>query len=231
GEVAGDRPASVTAARCRALIALERFDEAGQAAAQLEELAPASEETYACMGHLLWFQGRRAEAVEWVTRAIDANPNRVENVRLYLDPEFPRPEKDPIRTLDRLMKKYPQSWALESLAASLFMAKKDWDAGVVLAIDAAAHGAADELLVELTGRMGHRGLHKEVARLAERAGGWSKFLESDALLRSNLAASLQQVGQAEAARSLWSSVYADGSVHPQIRRRAAEALEQCEIHC
>lgn len=214
----------VLAARCRALIAGERYEEAGEAVARLQQLAPESEATFSCLGQLFWFRGEKIQSAEWVTRAIRANPNRVENLHLFLNPEFPRREKSPFLCLRKLMKDHPQSWAVKSLMASLSMTQGNWKDGVALAIEAASLGAADEMLIELTGRMGRQGLHEDVTRLADAAGGWRRFLKANPLLRSNLAASQKQTGRPEAARTLWRSVLEDDSAHPDIRLRAREAL-------
>ncbi len=212
------------AAGCRALVALERYDDAAAALAHLQAAAPEDEETFSCLGHLLWFRGEREGAVEWVHRAIEANPNRVENLHLFLHPEFPRPRRDALACLRDLLRKHPQSWAVKSVTAALLMAKGEWSEGIALATQAAELGASEDVLVELTGRLGREGLHRDVVGLIDAAGGWRRFRGGNALLRSNLASSLHQVGDTETARELWGSVAGDESAHPEVRLRAREAL-------
>lgn len=214
------------AARTRALIALERFSEAAAALAQLQALDPEGEATLACRGQLLWFTDRRAEAAEIIRRAIAANPNRMENLNLFLDADFPRVGSDRLDDLKSLAKTFPQSWAVAGITATLAMAQGDWNKGAALAVEAASLGASDELLIELTGRMGRQGLHQEVGKLVAWAGGWGRFRESHPMLRCNLAASLLRNGEEEAARTLYGSVVDDGDAHPEIRMRARRALDQ-----
>ncbi len=217
--------AAVLAARCRALIALERYEEAEKDLTALQSLAPEGEETLSCFGHLLWFRGDRQAAGEWIRRAIESNPNRMENLHLYLDPGFPKKTSSPLTALTDLMNDHPQAWGPQSLAASIHMAGGGWKEGVRLALAAAEGGAQDEVLVELTGRMGRQDLHRDVVRLVEKAGGWRRFLKGHVLLRSNLAVSLSRVGQTDAAEALWRSVRDDPMAHPKVRIRAREALQ------
>ncbi len=224
GPLAVSGRTSAVAARCRALIALERTEEAAQAVAQLQQLAPNGEATLSCWGQLLWLQNQRAQAAAVVLKAIEANPNRLENLQLFLRPEFPRAERDPIRALDQLLEKYPQAASMLALAGSLAMAAEQWDRGVSLAREAARLGVDDELLLDLTGRMGRHGLHREVVDLIDLAGGWESFRGRHAMLRVNLAASLHATGQGDLARVLWQSVVDDADAHPEVRLRARRLL-------
>jgi tetratricopeptide (TPR) repeat protein len=214
------------AARARALLALERFDEATAAAERLEDLAPDSEWTASCWGHILWFTGEREESAAHIERAIARNPNRVEDLLLYLRPEFPRVPQDAMRILKQLEKKYPQSFAVQSVMASVLMARGEWDEGAERAVKSARLGAGDTLLAELTGRLGREGLHQDVRRVAAAAGGWQSLIGASPVLRSHLAASLDHCGEADAARALWASLVEDEGAHPELRLGARRALAQ-----
>ncbi len=217
--------ASAAAARCRALIALERYDEAEGAVGELRALAPEAEATLSCLGQLLWFRGERARGAAVLMRAIEANPNRIENLQLYLSGEFPRAERDPLRALDQLLAGNPGAPNLQALAASLHLAAGGWERGTDLAVRSAAGGADEQLLLELSGRLGRAGRHADVGRIVDSAGGWERFLGADPMLRSNVAASLRELGRREAATGLWDSVVADARAHPAVRLRA-RALRQ-----
>lgn len=212
------------AARARALLALERFDEATAAAERLEDLAPDSEWTASCWGHILWFTGEREESAAHIDRALARNPNRVEDLLLYLRPEFPRVPQDAMRTLKQLESKYPQSYAVQSVMASILMARGEWDEGVERAVKSARLGAGDGLLAELTGRLGREGLHHDVLRVAAAAGGWQSLIGASPVLRSHLAASLDHCGETDAARALWTSLLEDEAAHPELRLSARRAL-------
>lgn len=225
GRIASQGSASILAARCRALLALERFPEAEAAVAELNRLAPESEATLSCLGQLLWFRGERARAAVVLMQAIEANPNRVENLQLFLNPEFPRAQRDPLQALEQLLARNPEAPALQGLAASLHMAAGRWERGSDLAVRAAAGGADDALLLELSGRLGRAGRHTDIGRMVAGAGGWRRFLDADPMLRSNVAASLRALGQTEAAVHLWRSVIDDVQAHPEVRLRARGLLE------
>jgi tetratricopeptide (TPR) repeat protein len=208
----------------RALLMLERYADAAATTARMEQLAPESPWTVSCLGQLHWFHGDRKRAAAYVRDAIAADPNRIENLRLYLDPEFPRATRDPVAAVKQLLKRYPHAWAVKSVTASLLMASGDWDEAIGVATEAAEQGASDEALVELTGRMGREGRHAEVWRLVLRMGGWERLRGSDPLLRWNLATSFDRCGQPGAARELWTSLVEDETVHPELRLRARAAL-------
>ncbi len=212
------------AARCRAFLALERFTEAQSVLDELQAAAPGSVWTVSCRAHLLWFGGERTQALRHLERAIQLDPNRIEDLRLYLNPQGRPRGWRPLEALTELMKTYRQSHAILAIAASVHMVQEDWDTAVRLATEAARLGACDELLVELTGRMGQQGLHKEVCALAETAGGWRRFLRGNPLLRSNVAASFERCGRNEEARELLTSLAEDRAVHPELRLRARGAL-------
>lgn len=211
-------------ARCRALLAPERFDDAEQSVAQLEERAPGCAAALSLRGQLLWFRGQRAEAAAIIRRALEADPSRPENVRLYLDPDFPRETRDLQSAIKELMRRYPESWAVQWIAASVSMASGDWAKGVAAALASAAAGASEEALIELSGRLGRAERFAEVARLCEAAGGWRRFLDAHPLLRGNLAAGFGRCEHSEAAGALWQSLVDDASAHPDLRLRAREAL-------
>jgi len=212
------------AARCRAQIALERLEDAAVTLLDLESHAPDSEWTASCRGHLLWARGERERAAESIRHALSLNANRIEDLRLLLDPGFPDRPRGLREALNHLLNTYPQSFAVKSLAACSCLIEGDRTRGVGLAREAARLGAGDDCLLDLSGTLGRMGLHNEVCRLVEIAGGWRRFLASDALLRSNVAASLGHCGAREAGRELWESVVTDASAHPQVRLRAREAL-------
>lgn len=216
---------AVLAAECRAQIALGEFEAAHAVLRKLTALAPEEEETHSCRGNLLWFQGDREEAAEWIERAIAANPNRIENLRLYLDADYPRDVEDPVLALGELMQRHPEAWAIKALAALVLMAREEWDAAIDLAHECVRLGASEDTLVELTGLLGRHGLHNEVLRLAETGGGLRNYLNSNAFLRSNLAASLQQAELTEEAIELWQGVLKDEEAHPDVRLRARAAIE------
>jgi tetratricopeptide (TPR) repeat protein len=213
------------AARCRALLAMERYDEARLAAEKLESLAPDSEWTASCWGHLLWFTGEREEAAAHIKTALARSPDRVEDLLLFLRPEFPGRRREPLAALRHLENSHPQSFTIQSVMASVLMARGMWDEGVEHAVKAARLGAGEDLLVEMTGRLGRQGLHADVCRLAQAAGGWERFLAGDPLLRSNLATALDARGEREAARALWSSLLDDDRAHPALRLRARRSIE------
>jgi tetratricopeptide (TPR) repeat protein len=225
---AADAPATAhieaLAARARALLALERFDEATAAAEQLEDFAPDSEWTASCWGHILWFTGEREEAAAHIERALALDPNRVEDLLLYLRPEFPRVPQDAMRTLKQLESRHPQSYAVQSVMASVLMARGEWDEGAERAVACARLGAGDTLLAELTGRLVREGLHQDVRRVAAAAGGWRSLIGANPVLRSHLALSLDQCGEADAARELWASLVEDEGAHPELRLSARRAL-------
>ncbi|MBM3318592.1 MAG: tetratricopeptide repeat protein [Candidatus Eisenbacteria bacterium] len=217
--------AEVLAARCRASLALERFDDAREAADALAAAAPESAWAASCRGHLLWFTGDRTEAAAWIEKAIARDPNRVEDVLLYLRPEFPRAQREPLSILKRLEKQHPQSFVIQSVTASIEMARGRWDEGAQRAVEAARLGAGEDLLVELTGRLGREGRHEDVLRVARAAGGWERFLEGQALLRAHLAEAFDRAGHPAEARALWAALLEDGLAHPDLRLRARRALE------
>ncbi len=220
--------AEVRAARCRALIALERFADAEAALSRLEKLDPEGEATLACRGQLLWFTGHHEKAGEVIRAAIAANPNRMENLNLFLDGDFPRQGVTRVDELKSLAKTYPQSWAVKGITATLAMAQGDWQKGAALAVEAASLGAADDLLIELTGRMGRQGLHDEIGKLIAWAGGWKRFQGSHPMLRCNVAATLAVGGKQADARTLYESVIEDADAHPEVRLRAQRALAEPE---
>ncbi|MBD3235691.1 MAG: tetratricopeptide repeat protein [Candidatus Eisenbacteria bacterium] len=211
-------------ARARALLALERFSEAETPVARLEQLAPESAAALSQRGQLLWFTGRREGAAPLIRRALQRDPNRPENVRLYLDPDFPREETSLATALDQLVRRFPQSWAVQWIRSSLAMASGDWETGEQAARAAAAAGASEEALLELSGRLGRAGRYDAVVDLCTAAGGWGRFREAHPMLRGNLAGALARAGHVEAARHLWQSLLNDGSAHPELRLRAREAL-------
>ncbi len=225
GRMAGQGCAAALAARCRALLALERLAEAESAVAELDRLAPESEAALSCLGQLLWFRGERARGAAVLMQAIEANPNRIENLQLFLSPEFPRAQRDPLQALEQLLARNPEAPALQGLTASLHMAAGRWERGSDLAIRAAAGGADDALLLELSGRLGRAGRHADIGKMVAGAGGWQRFLQADPMLRSNVAASLRALGQTEAAAHLWRSVVDDTQAHPEVRLRARGLLE------
>jgi len=216
------------AARTRALIAGEDFGAAEEALLRLATLDPDGEAALACRGQLLWFTGKREEAAVSIRQAIAANPDRMENLHLFLDPDFPRSERDRAGDLQQLIKDHPQSWAVKGLAATVAMVNGDWVKGAALAAEAASLGAADELLIELTGRLGRQNMHSEIATMIAWAGGWERFESAHPMLRCNLAASLLVGNEAAAARTLWLSVADDEEAHPEIRIRARRALSELE---
>lgn len=215
-------------ARTRALIAEEDFAAAEDALRRLTRLDPDGEATLACRGQLLWFSGKREEAAVWVRQAIAANPDRMENLHLFLDPDFPRSDQDRGKDLAQLIKQHPQSWAVKGLAATIAMANGDWQKGAALAAEASSLGAADELLIELTGRLGRQNMHAEIATMIAWAGGWERFASAHPMLRCNLAASLMVGNEEVAARTLWQSVADDEEAHPEIRLRARRALSEVD---
>jgi len=216
------------AAYCRACIALVRLDEAGAALRQLEAEAPDSVWTASCRGHLQWALGDRDEAATAIRQALALDPNRVDDLRIFLDPGFPGRPRDLGETLNHLLNAYPQSYAVRSVIACAMVARGERRRGVELAIAAARLGAGEDCLLDISGTLGKAGLDADVCRLIEVAGGWERFLQSDAFLRSNLAASLARCGRPEPARALWRSVVEDESVHPALRLRAREALGKDE---
>ncbi|MCK4414593.1 MAG: hypothetical protein KAY32_13740 [Candidatus Eisenbacteria sp.] len=216
------------AAECRALIALERFDEAAVPLAHLERLAPDSAWAASCRGQLLWFRGDRQEAAGAIAVALDRDPNRIEDWRLYLDPEFPRRQGDAISALKAFDKKHPDAYAPKYLLATFMIAQERWAAALEWTEAALQGGANDECLVELTGRFGRAGRDREIGRLVELAGGWRSFLGRDALLRSNVAAAVLRRGIPEAARELWTSVAEEEGLHPRLRLQAREALARLD---
>ncbi len=221
------RPTIITA-RCRAEIAKEDFKAAEATLIELEKIAPDSEAVHSCKGQLLWFKGQQVEAVKWINLSIEVNPNRVENLHLYLKPDYPRDEANPYQALINLNGRHPNSWAIKSMLALILMAGEKWDEAVPAACEAAKLGAADELLVELTGRLGRNGRHNDVNQVMEAAGGLESNLTKNAMLRSNLASSMIHMGKKESAAKLWRSVLDDEGVHPSIRLRARTALESVE---
>ena len=225
GENASDLEPAILAAECRAQIALAHFNEAEAALGQLADLAPENEEVFSCRGNLLWFRGDRAGAAEWIGRAIAANPNRIENIRLYLDSDYPREVQDPVAALGELGRVHPDAWAIKALAALVLMAREEWDAAIDLAHKCVRLGATDDALVELTGLMGRQGLDGEVVRLAEAGGGWRNYKQSNTFLRNNLAASLNQAGRVDEAVELWQGLLEDGQAHPDLRLRARAAIQ------
>lgn len=212
------------AARCRALLARERLGEARAAAEELRASAPESDWTASCLGHVLWFTGEREEAARWIERAIERNPDRMEDLLLFLRPEFPRAQKDPLVILKKLESRFPESFAIKAVMASILFASGHWDEGSDAAVEAARRGAGEDLLVDLTGRLGREGRDADVLRVAAAAGGWQRFLAGQALLRVNLATACERCGEEEAARSLWASLRDDAQAHPQLRLRARRAL-------
>jgi len=232
GEATAQSAARLTiearAALCRALLAQERFAEARTAAEALERAAPDSAWTSSCWGHLLWFTGEARQAAQRLRQAIARDPNRMEDLLLYLRPELPRPEGEPLAALEQLLSEHPEAWSLYALRASILMAAGEWEAGARDAAEAARRGADDETLIDLTGRLGREGCHEAVVALAEAAGGWERFVEREAVLRANLAASHRLSGEEEAGRALWMTVYEDAGAHPDLRLRARRILDERE---
>ena len=212
------------AARCRALIALELHAEASEALDDLEADAPDSAWAASCRGHLLWSRGERDEAAATIRRALALDSNRLEDLRLYLDPRFPGRPKDLHEALSQLLNVYPQSTSIQSLMACALIPGEDRPRGLELAAAATRLGASDECLIDITGTLGRLGLDPDVWRIAEAAGGWQRFLRGDAFLRSNLAVSFAKCGREDAARALWQSVMEDENVHPALRLRARDTL-------
>jgi tetratricopeptide (TPR) repeat protein len=212
------------AALCRALIAVERLDDAEAALGEFEAESADSAWTASCRGHLEWARGNRGDAASAIRRALALDPNRVEDLRICLDPHFPERPKDVGEALNHLLNAYPQSYAIKSIMACAMVTRGERRRGVELAIAAARLGAGEDCLLDISGTLGKAGLDADVCRLIEVAGGWERFLQGDAFLRSNLAASLARCGRAEPARALWRSVMEDEGVHPTLRVRARDAL-------
>lgn len=224
GDVSAAERLEARAALCRALIALERFAEAEVALGELEAESPDSAWAASCRGHLQWAGGHYVEAARAIRRALALDSNRIEDLRICLDPRFPDRPRDLGEALNHLLNVYPQSYAVKSIMACALVARGERQRGVELALAAARLGAGEECLLDMSGTLGKAGLDTEVCRIAEAAGGWERFLRGDAFLRSNLAASLSRCGQEEPARALWQSVIDDASVHPTLRLRARDAL-------
>jgi tetratricopeptide (TPR) repeat protein len=211
------------AAQCRAQIALGRLDEAETAARSLEAEAPDAAGTASCRGHLAWARGDREAAARAVRRALAQDANRMEDLRLCLDPRFPRRAKALGEAISHLLNQYPQSFAVKSIAACALLAEEDRDRGLELALAATRLGAGDDCLLDMTGMLRRAGLDDAVCRIADLAGGLPRFAASDPLLRSNLAAALERCGRAAEAGELWRSIADDPGVHPSVRLRAREA--------
>jgi tetratricopeptide (TPR) repeat protein len=213
------------AALCRALIALERLDDAQAALDELEAEAPDSVWTASCRGHLQWARGNRADAALAIRQALAIDPNRMDDLRVFLDPRFPDRPRDLREALNHLLNAYPQSYAVKSVMACAMVMSGERRRGVELAAAAVRLGAGEECLLDITGTLGKAGLDADVCRVIEIAGGWERFLPGDPFLRANLAASLARCGRAEPSRALWRSVRDDESVHPTLRLRARDALD------
>jgi tetratricopeptide (TPR) repeat protein len=223
-----DQRPTILAARCKALIADEAFDEAKVVVDHLTQIAPESESTYSCRGQLLWFSGEPNKGVEWITKSIALNPNRIENLYLYLKPEFPREYDDPYLALQALDNEHPESWAVKSLMGLVLMASEKWDDALPIACEAARLGAADEILLELTGRLGRADRNGDVIQVVESAGGWRKLAGRDPMLQFNIGASMLRTGDRKAAGELWQGVIDSAGAHPEVRLRARAALKQLE---
>lgn len=214
-------------ARCRASLAAGSNAEAGAAAARLEEIAPGEAAALSCRGQWLWFEGKHDEAAPLILKALQLEPNRVENIRIYLEPDFPKAVRDPLAAARNLLKEHPQSWAVRFVTASLLMAKGEWDESLGHAYEAAAHGASEDALLELTGRLGRANRFEEAGKLIDRAGGWKRYRQSNPLLRANIATALERSGRVSEACDLWRGILNDDHAHPDLRLRARDALRRC----